>query len=113
MIPKEALEAFIDERLEAMRLRPGMYGGTPAGVEAQCWVLLDLFTKFLCPAEESRYQEFRQKVLPKCPGPMALAQWFTDKKYGDPQAIYQNDLDHWAGVKIVEFYTAFKKYLKT
>ncbi len=116
VVSRRALEAFIDERFEDMRLRPGMYGGTPMGVEAQCWLLIDLFQRVCLEGYDPRcdrtnFQAYRHRVLPRCPSPMICSQWFTDQEYGDPEAKNRLDLDHWAGVKIVELYIGYKAYL--
>lgn len=114
VVSRAAIEAFIDERLDAIRLRPLMYGGTPLGVETHIWGLLDIYLKF-CVGDlpEDHYQAFRRTHTPRCPGPMPVHRWFTDPEYGAPEVKEPRaQPDHWAGVKIAEHFIAYKTYLK-
>lgn len=110
------LEVFIDERLAAMLKTPLMWG-TPHAVECTCFLLVELYERF-CREGEPRaiepsgklYQAFAHKMYPGRPGPMSLAQWFTDKQWGYAVGICIDD--DVAARKIVEFFIAWKQELK-
>lgn len=116
------LETYIDQRLAAMLRAPGMWGG-PLPVECACHLLIALYLQFCreggdpkdCAPAGEVYQSFAHKMHPKRPGPMTMAQWFTDKKWGSKKTrTFENesDLEHWAGEEIVKFFIAWKKDLK-
>lgn len=121
-LSKAALEAFIDDRLENMRKRPGMYG-PPVAVECECFLIIELFVRFcqggdveqISPLGE-RFIAFARQHFPKRPGPMLFSQWLTDTKYGCAEARRTTPGDsahqHRAGQQIVAFFIVWKKELK-
>jgi len=116
------LERYIDEHLRHYSQRPRMWGD-PSAIEASCFLLLEMYLRFvradgdwrdIAPSGDA-FQTFARKRLPKRPGPMGLAQWFTDKQYGAKETRQfenEDNLHHWAGVQIAEFFIAWKAELK-
>lgn len=83
-IKPSKIETFVDNRLSVMS-KTALMWGSPEALESQCFTLLDLIEEFC--VEEPRdvqveFQKFRREIYPKCPGPMTLATWLTDEKYG-------------------------------
>lgn len=114
------LEAFIDERLAAMALRPRIWG-SPEALECEGFLLVELYEKF-CRDGPPRaiepsgdlFIKFAKKHLPRRPSPMLLSQWFTDPQWGSPEVkdIPEGERQHWAGTRIVAFFIAWKAHLK-
>jgi hypothetical protein len=121
-LPCSDLERYIDAHLDVFRQRPLMWG-EPFSIECSCFMLLELYLRFVKPDGDWRdiapagdvFQAFARKRLPMRPGPMTLGQWFTDKQWGAKETLtFENDgdLNHWAGQQIAEFFIAWKKDLK-
>lgn len=110
------LEKFIDDRLNLMAERTFMFG-TIDSLESQGFLLIELYFKFVLEPHNvdvndsirDDFQAFRRKVIPKCPSPMILSQWFTDKEYGTKENLTERE----AATKLVEFFIAWKSDIKS
>lgn len=116
-VSRASIEAWVDERLDSMWERPGMWG-TPAMVEAEGYLLVEMWENFAHvggprPIQPSRalYIDFARQhpSTMKRPSPMPLHQWFTDLKWGSATS---ETTEHMAGQQIVEFFIAFKAHIK-
>lgn len=119
-VPITEIERFVDQRLAAMLRTPLMWGD-PFGLECECFLLIEVYERFGREGEPVAiqpsgdiYQAFAHKMHPRRPGPMTMAQWFTDLKWGSKENVKvpPNDLNHVAGTKIIEFFIAWKADLK-
>ena len=121
-MPLQKLEEFIDHRLQAMFECPRLWG-SPEALEGECLLLVELFERFCSRRgavnpQRSYFERFAQEQLPQRPGPMPLAQWFTDPEWGCKEAKKASDPkghehQHWAGQQIVGFFIAWKRDLKS
>lgn len=120
-VPSSEIESFIDRQLSSMLRAPLMWGD-PFALECSGFLLMEFYELFgkekgeprcIAPAHEE-YQSFARKMHPSRPGPMTMAQWFTDLKWGSKKNVKvpPDQLKHVAGTKIVEFFIAWKAHLK-
>jgi hypothetical protein len=122
MADQAAIEAFVDQRLYEMSLRPGTWG-SPEAVESACFTLVDVYLKFgrdplPCGTGpvSSEFIRFASSRMPGRPSSMPLSRWLTDPVHGCREARSSSDtlsfsFLHWAGTQVVQFFIAWKEHL--